>query len=567
MAYDYIVVGGGAAGCILANRLSARSGNRVLLCEAGPDTPDGRVPEAILNSYPGFAYLSSGFTWSQLRVTTDGIGNDDPDRSRHLRKYEQARVLGGGSSINGQLANRGAPGDYDQWQEMGATGWGWDDVLPYFRKIERDIDCDGPLHGKEGRIPIRRIFPDYWPKHMTALRDALQSHGHPFKLDQNGDFEDGFYPATIANLYDRRVSSAIGYLDPATRLRPNLEISTGTEVTRLLFDGTRCIGVVARRDGKDVEFRGQEVILSSGAVYSPAHLLRSGIGPAADLAALGIEVVRDLPGVGRHLTDHPCVAVASFIKPEGRLDGRTQRHLLAAWRYSSNIAGAPVGDMSVSPVSRAAWHAVGRQIGSLNICVYKTYSRDGRIRLNSADWRDQPKVDFNLLSDERDLLRLMDGVRRVGRLYDTPDMRAVTANPFPAVYGEKVRQVGAVTARNKILTAIMARLLDGPEALRDILIRNVVMDAFTIEGVMNDDEECAAFVRTCAIGAWHASCSCRMGAADDPMAVVDAQGRVRGVEGLRVADASIFPDVPRANTTLPTMMVAEKISDIILGQH
>jgi 5-(hydroxymethyl)furfural/furfural oxidase len=563
--YDFIVVGGGAAGCILANRLSVRSRNRVLLCEAGPDTPDGRVPEAILSSYPGFAYLSSDFTWSDLRVTTDRIGNDDPNRVRPSRKYEQARVLGGGSSINGQLANRGAPGDYQDWESMGATGWGWDDVLPYFRKIERDMDFDGPFHGKDGRIPIRRIFPEYWPRHMTALRDALATFGHEFKPDQNAAFEDGFYPATIANLYDRRVSSAIGYLDPATRRRSNLEISTGTEVARLLFEGTRCVGVAARIVGRDVEFRGREVILSSGAVYSPTHLLRSGVGPAEDLRALGMEVVVDLPGVGRNLMDHPCVAVASFIKPEGRMDGRTQRHIVTAWRYSSGIGGAPAGDMSVTPVSRAAWHAVGWQIGSMNICVYKTYSRDGRVRLNSADRRDQPKVDFNLLADQRDMQRLMDGVRRIGRIYETAEMRAVTTNPFPAVYGEKVRQVGAVTAKNKILTAIAARLLDGPDALRNAMIRNVIMDEFTMEGVMRDDDECAAFVNKCAIGAWHASCSCRMGATNDPMAVVDPNGRVRGVGGLRVVDASIFPDVPRANTTLPTMMVAEKISDGILA--
>ncbi|HEX5327440.1 MAG TPA: GMC family oxidoreductase N-terminal domain-containing protein, partial [Acetobacteraceae bacterium] len=218
MTYDYIIVGGGSAGSVLANRLSARSANKVLLCEAGQDTPHGKVPPEILDSYPGTAYLDPRFHWTELKVTTEVISHNNPPATRPpLRKYEQARVLGGGSSINGQLANRGAPTDYDEWEARGAEGWNWNAVLPFFRKVERDMDFDGDWHGKEGRIPVRRIFPDLWPEHAKAVAATFEAAGFAFLRDQNADWADGYFPIAISNAYERRVSAAIGYLDPATR--------------------------------------------------------------------------------------------------------------------------------------------------------------------------------------------------------------------------------------------------------------------------------------------------------------------------------------------------------------
>ena len=328
MDYDYIIVGGGSAGSVMANRLSAKSSNQVLLCEAGQDTPDGQVPPEILDSYPGTAYFDPRFHWQDLKVHTEIVSHNRPEQRPPLRKYEQARVLGGGSSINGQLANRGAPTDYDEWVAKGAAGWGWQDVLPYFKKVERDMDFDGPFHGKEGRIPVRRISPAMWNGHAKAVAKAFEAAGFPFVEDQNGEFvPDSYFPITISNLYDRRVSAAIGYLDNGTRRRKNLTISAETQVMALLFEGAKCVGVKALVKGQEQEFRAKEVVVSSGAIHSPAHLLRAGIGPAGALRDLGIEVRANLAGVGQRLMDHPSVSVSSFIKPDARLGTLTRRHI------------------------------------------------------------------------------------------------------------------------------------------------------------------------------------------------------------------------------------------------
>jgi 5-(hydroxymethyl)furfural/furfural oxidase len=564
--YDYIIVGGGSAGSVMANRLSARGANQVLVCEAGPDTPDGRVPPEILDSYPGTAYFDQRFHWTELKAHTEVISHNNPTEGRPpLRKYEQARVLGGGSSINGQLANRGAPTDYAEWEARGARGWGWNDVLPYFKKVERDLDFDGPYHGKEGRIPVRRIFPDLWNGHAKAAAKAFEAAGYHYLPDQNGEYKDGYFPITISNAYDRRVSAAIGYLDPGTRLRPNLKVSTGTQVQHLLFEGARCVGVKALAAGKETELRGREVILSSGAIHSPAHLLRAGIGPPAQLRDLGIPVVAAVPGVGQRLMDHPAISLSSFIKPEARLNGLTRRHILLALRYSSGLGGAPAGDMFAVCIDKSAWHPVGEQIGSLLLAVYKTYSETGQVKLAAADWRREPIVEFNLLSDRRDLERLMDAFRRVGRMQMSPALQAVTSDPFPAAYSERVKKIGEVTPRNRAITGLLAKLMDGPAALRRYLIDHVIVEGHGFDELMRDDDKLEEFTRKAAIGVWHASCTCRMGTEDDPLAVTDTAGKVRGVTGVRVVDASLFPTVPCANTNFPTLMTAEKIADAVLA--
>jgi 5-(hydroxymethyl)furfural/furfural oxidase len=358
----------------------------------------------------------------------------------------------------------------------------------------------------------------------------------------------------------------MGYLDRETRSRDNLAISTNTEVTELLFEGTRCAGVKAQVDGRDVEFRGREVVLSCGAIHSPAHLLRAGIGPVGHLKDLGIPILMGLEGVGQRLMDHPSIALSSFVRRGARMNAHTRRHIQLGLRYSSGLPGVPKGDMFVAVLSKSAWHAVGAQIASLLTFVNKTYSETGQVKLASRDPHTEPVVEFNLLSDRRDLDRLMSGFRKMAELQISAPVRAVTDKPFPASYSDRVRKIGVINAKNRILTTIAAALMDGPAALRHYVIDNYVVEGFTFDQVMNDDEALEAFVRKATIGVWHASCTCRMGRDDDPMSVVDNQGRVRGVQGLRVVDASIFPVVPCANTNFPTLMVAEKIAEAMQSQ-
>ena len=562
--YDYIIVGGGSAGSVLAQRLSAKSANRILVCEAGQDTPPGEEPAEIRDSYSGTAYFDPRFHWTELKVTTQIVSHNNPGERPPLRKYEQARVLGGGSSINGQLANRGAPTDYDEWEARGAAGWSWKDVLPYFRKVEHDLDFDGPFHGKNGRIPVRRIPREHWTGHSHAVAEACKQAGFNFVPDQNGEFTDGYFPITHSNQDEQRVSAAMGYLDRATRGRANLTISTQTQVRELLFEGTRCVGVKALVDGKEQEFRGREVVLSCGAIHSPAHLLRAGIGPVGHLKDMGIPVVMGLPGVGQRLMDHPSISLSSFVRRGARMNEHTRRHIQMGLRYSSGLPGVPKGDMFIAAMTKSAWHAVGAQIGSLLTFVNKTYSETGQVKLASRDPFAEPVVEFNLLSDRRDLDRLMSGFRKMAGLQMSEPVRKVTDKPFPASYTDRVRKIGVVNAKNKVLTTIAAAMMDGPAALRHYVIDNFVVEGFTFDQVMNDDEALEAFVRKATIGVWHASCSCRMGREDDPMTVVDGQGRVKGVQGLRVVDASIFPVVPCANTNFPTLMTAEKIAEKML---
>ena len=302
-----------------------------------------------------------------------------------------------------------------------------------------------------------------------------------------------------------------------------------TQVAELLFEGTRCVGVKALVNGKETEFRVAsghgEVIVSSGAIHSPAHLLRAGIGPAGHLRDLGIEVTAHVPGVGQRLMDHPSFSVSSFIKPDARLNDITRRHILLALRYSSGIGDAPAGDMFVASVSKSAWHAVGEQIGSLLAVVYKTFSETGQVRLASRDWRAEPIVEFNLLSDRRDLERLMDAFRRMGAMQISAALAEATSDPFPASYTDRVRKIGVVNAKNKRITdchrqaarraRVAAALRDRQGHRRRLSLRPA--DAATTR-------RSKTFIRKAAIGVWHASCTCRMGADDDPMAVTDNSG-------------------------------------------
>ncbi|WP_323809607.1 GMC family oxidoreductase [Sphingobium baderi] len=545
----------------MASRLSERSANTVLLLEAGPDTPPGKEPATILDSYPGSAYLDARFVWTDRRVTVAPRGNNPPGASPPLRRYEQGRVLGGSSAINGQMANRGVPWDYEEWVRRGAAGWGWDDVLPFFRKLENDQDFSGSLHGNDGPLPIRRVPVDRWPGQAKAFSAALTEAGLPFLADQNGQFEDGHYPTTISNIDDHRVSVAMAWLTPAVRARKNLTIRTDATVESLLFDGARVTGVRVR--GEDIA--GNTVILCAGALFTPEILLRAGIGPAADLREIGIDVRADQPGVGRGLSDHPSVAIASFLPPASRLRGE-RRHITLGLRFSTDAARYPAGDMTGIVSTKAAWHAVGERLGTLAIWINRPMSEDGRVRLVSADPAAPASVDFSLLSDSRDVERLMAGFRRMAAVHMSPLMADAISDPFPASYSEKVRQIGTINLKNRILTRIAALFLDGPAWMRRQFLERAVMEGDTLATLMTDDAKLEAFIRSAVAGVWHATCSCRMGAPDDRMAPLLPDGRVKGIAGLRVADASAFPSITGGNTNIPTIMLAEKMAQTILDE-